>query len=97
MPCNTGKKHDLYFVPDFELFAAYMYPDATYDQVRVCADLLNLLSTVLDMVRDNLNGKFVQEVGNQYIAAPIGTPTDASMVSGIVRYSAIGQVHVAFH
>ena len=51
----TDKKRELYFVPDFKLFAAYTYPDATYDQVGVFADLLNPLSTI-DMVRDDLNG-----------------------------------------
>ena len=79
----TGRKRDHFACSDFEMLAAYAHPDATHDQVRVCADLINHLAT-MDMMCDDLDGKGVRKVGDQYMAALTLSPMDDSMVSRMV-------------
>ena len=40
----TGRKRDHFVCSDFDLLAAYTHPDATHDQIRACADLINQLA-----------------------------------------------------
>ena len=76
----TGHKRDHFVVSDFEMLAAYAHPNAPYDRLRVCADLINHLAT-MDIMCDDLDGKAVRKVGDQVMAAFHGTPMGDGPVS----------------
>jgi hypothetical protein len=76
----TGRKRDHFAASDFEMLASYAHPDATHEQVRVCADLINHLAT-MDMTCDDLDGKGVRKVGDRFMAALTGSPIDDNFVS----------------
>jgi hypothetical protein len=68
----------------FELLAANAHPYADHDKLRMCCDLINLLS-VVDEACDDQTGEEAYRLSKSYLSALNGGPCDGSLISRIAK------------
>lgn len=65
---------------DIPLLVAYCYPYASYEKLRLCCDVMNLVFAI-DQITDSQSGAEASETVNHHIRILYGDPCDGSPVS----------------
>ena len=65
---------------NYELLAAMTFPDAAYDELRICCDFISLLF-VYDDYSDEEDGAAAKSSGEVFLRAMKGLPVDDSNLS----------------
>ena len=80
----TGQKREHFRMSRFELLAANSYPYTSLDRLRMCCDLINLLS-VVDEACDDQTGNEAWQLSQSYLRALNGGSCDGSLISRITK------------
>lgn len=78
------------------LLAAYTYPYAPYEKLRLCCGVINMLA-VMDEATDSVSGEQAREIVDHHIRVLFGGPCDGSpisrMTAGFVTHFDFSESH----
>lgn len=80
----TGNQKLHFSMSCFELLASEAYPYTDLPKLRMCCDLINLLS-VVDELCDDKSGDGAKKLSNQYLRGLNGNPCDGSLISRMAK------------